>query len=93
MAYLIGAYVGGLLITFLLTRLARRILWRRVGPEKASIGAFIVVALLALVLGSLIMGPAEGLSGFLLVYLPCLLFWLGLDFYRLRAPGPTTPRQ
>jgi hypothetical protein len=87
-----GAYVGGLLITFLVTRLVQNMLRRRVGPTLAAIWAFCVVAILSLVVNSLTTGPAEGLSRFALVYLPCLLVWLGVDLYRLRASPPSEPR-
>ena len=91
MAYWIGAYVGGLVITFLLTRLVRKILLRPIGPKRAANWAFCAVAIAALVVNSLTTGLAEGLSRFVMVYLPCLLVWLGVDFYRLRGRPSSKP--
>jgi hypothetical protein len=84
-AYLIGSYIGALIVTLLIIRLAQRILRKWYAPKQALLRAFLAVSLFALALLSLTKGIAEGVGGFLLIYLPCLLLWVCVDFFRLRT--------
>jgi predicted PurR-regulated permease PerM len=78
MSYMIGAYVGGLVITFALTRLVRWILRKRVRGVSAALIPAAVVLAVTLALGSLRLGFTEAL----MVYGPCILLWAVVDLSR-----------
>ncbi len=76
--YMVGSYVGGLLITLLLTRLVRWLVRGQVkGKASALIAAGAVLAF-ALGLGSLTMGFVDAF----VVYAPCVAVWLLVDLFR-----------
>jgi hypothetical protein len=83
-AYLIGSYIGALVVTLLISRFAQRVLRKWFTPKQALLRAFLSVSLFAVALLSLTKGTAGGVGEFLLIYLPCLMLWLCVDYFRLR---------
>ncbi|UCG63147.1 MAG: hypothetical protein JSV52_07670 [Candidatus Zixiibacteriota bacterium] len=88
-SYAIGQYIGGLIITYLLTRLVRSIAKKRTNEKTASLVAFGVVLLIALAITSQTMGISQGIA----VYLPCLILWLIVDMVRAKKEPPPSVRK
>lgn len=87
--YLLGMIVGALSITWLLTRIAKKLLQKKYAPQKAAILSFVLVGLLSLSLStyfnslyqkSLLEGFVKGF----VFYIPCLLLWLAIDIINTR---------
>jgi hypothetical protein len=90
--YDLGAFVGALIITFLLSRLFRRVWRSRPDPARALFAAAATL-FLAVLLGAF--GFAEGgpprFGYTLALYLPPVILWLIIDMVRGRkatAPPP-----
>lgn len=77
-AYAIGAYVGGLFITFLLTRLVLKLFGDRGNKIITALVTFTILAITAMVATSHTMGMNAAFT----VYIPCLAVWLVFDIVR-----------
>jgi len=84
MAGSVGAFLGGLfgalLITFILTRSVICVAKKKSNPKNAALIAFFVAAGITLLMTSLTMGIGKGI----IIYTPCLIFWLIIDLRRAR---------
>jgi hypothetical protein len=99
LAYIAGQYAGALVLTGLVTRGAMAFLRKRESRSPLPVLSFLTAAVLMLgfrCLGALVAPPAAGdfhapvgqaVVFFVVIDLPCLLVWLGFDFYRERRRG------
>ena len=83
--------LGALLITYILTRAVNSIAKKKTNSTKAAFIAFLVVAVIALLVTSVTMGIGKGF----LIYVPCLVLWLIIYLVRTRRTsgrGQPVPR-
>lgn len=76
----LGGLLGALLITFILTRLVNSMAKKKTNPKDAALIAFFVVAFASLLITSFTMGIGKGI----IIFIPCLIFWLIIDLRRAR---------
>ncbi|HMJ18855.1 MAG TPA: hypothetical protein VK478_10715 [Gemmatimonadaceae bacterium] len=82
MAYMAGAFLGALLITYLLMRLYRRI-FRQISGNGRTVAAFIATALTCTVLAGFGMangGPPVFMAAFTRYIVPCTVWFLWFLF-------------
>lgn len=79
----IGTYAGGLLITYVITRLCHHFLGFISQVILRVIVVFIISTTAIVGLGSITMGIHEAT----VIYLPCILIWLVYDLWKLRTGG------
>lgn len=89
MAYVIGALVGGIVITGIISRLLRATLFRSQPPARGAVGAFLATLAVATLLGAF--GFADGGAPDYLralgTYVVPTLFWLAFDLVRVSREG------
>lgn len=88
----IAAFAGGLVITFLVSRLVRVLFKSRPDPGRSLIAAGVTLVV-AVVLGGF--GFADGgapkFGSSLALYLPAVLVWLAVDVLRARKAKTPVP--
>lgn len=78
--YFLGGFFGALFITYILTRSVNFVAQKKTNPKNAALIAFFVAAGITLLTTSLTMGIGKGI----IIYFPCLIFWLIIDLRRVR---------
>ena len=74
----LGFYVGGLLITFIFSRIVMKLFGGRGNNVVSAIITFFILAIAVLIITSQTMGVNAAFA----VYIPCLALWLVVDIFR-----------
>ena len=86
-------FAGALLVTWIVSRLARRVLFNKATGSQRALGPNVVALVLATLLGGLGLadgGPPQFVTA-LVQYLPPVLLLAAIDMVALRRTAPPTP--